>query len=359
MRIVQALGSARKGGAERFFIRLVEAFHRRGVEQTVIVRRGHWVQQQLAEAGVATKGVWFGGRFDFLTRRAFTQTLSAARADIVLTWMRRATTACPPGPWAHIARLGNYYKLKPYARCDHLVGITPGITEYIRRAGWPGERVSYIPNFVPEYDALPASRAALNTPADKPLILWLGRMEREKGPDIVIRALSHVPRAYLWMAGSGSYEKEVKALAGEIGVADRVRFLGWRDDIHPLLLAADLYVCASRFEAHGNIVLEAWAHGLPLVSARSPGPEHLIEDRKTGLLVANDDAAAMAAGLNELIAQPGFARNLGEAGREHYHSCYSEVAVTGRYLDLFEELIRRKKGQAAPSPALAEVEEAG
>ena len=89
-----------------------------------------------------TKGVWFGGRFDLLTRRVFSHTLSSEKADIVLTWMRRATTSCPPGPWAHVARLGNYYKLKSYARCDHLIGITPGIVNYIKGEDWPSDRVT-------------------------------------------------------------------------------------------------------------------------------------------------------------------------------------------------------------------------
>ncbi len=339
MHIVQALGSARKGGAERFFIRLAEAFHRRGLAQTVIVRRQSWVQEQLEAAGVPTVGAWFGGKLDLFTRRTFRNVLHETRADLVITWMRRASAACPAGPWKHVGRLGNYYKLKPFAHCDHLIGITPGIVDYIKGEGWPAGRVSFIPNFVPPFDAEPVARAAFDTPPDKPLILWLGRMEHEKGPDIVIEALRRVPQAYLWMAGAGSFEAQVKQRARDLGVADRVRFLGWRDDIHALLAAADLYVCASRFEAHGNIILEAWAHGLPIVSARSPGPEHLIRDGITGRLVANDDPHEMASALNELIANPAFARNIATAGRAHFQATYSEDAVVTMYIELFQTLL--------------------
>lgn len=346
MKIVQALGSARKGGAERFFIRLADALHRRGIEQTVIVRRGHWAQAQLRDQGVPTKGVFFAGKLDLLTRRIFRQTLIATNADIVLTWMRRATAACPEGPWVHVGRLGNYYSLKSYSHCDHLVGITPGIIDHIKTGGWPANKVSLIPNFVPDFAASPSSRAALNTPADRPLILWLGRMEHEKGPDIVVRALAKIPDAYLWMGGSGSFEGDVKAIASELGVLDRVRFLGWRDDIHALLAAADLYVCASRFEAHGNIILEAWAHGLPIVSARSPGPEHLIEHGRTGLLVANDDPEAMAAALNNLIANPDLAGKIAAAGHDHFKATYSEDAIVTMYVELFQRLVAEKAPRA-------------
>lgn len=342
MRVVQVLGSARKGGAERFFLRLVEAFHRHGIDQTVLVRKCSWAESQLEAAGVPSRSAWFGGKFDLITRHVYRKALTEARADIVLTWMRRATTSCPAGPWTHVGRLGNYYKLKSYTHCDHLIGITPGIVDYIKREGWPANKVSLVPNFVPPAEVEPMPRAAFNTPPDQPLILWLGRMEHEKGPDIVVRALRSIPNAYLWMAGAGSFEAEVKRLAAEIGVSERVRFLGWRDDIHVLLAAADLYVCASRFEAHGNIILEAWAHGLPLVAARSPGPVDLIEDRKTGLLVANDDPEAMAAALNELIAQPALARAIAAEGRSHFEARYSEEAIVTMYMKLFERLISEK-----------------
>jgi glycosyltransferase involved in cell wall biosynthesis len=346
MRIVQALGSSRKGGAERFFIRLVEALARRGVAQRVLVRGGHWAQGQIEAVGVRTDSAWFGGRLDFFTRSKFDRVMREHEAAIAVTWMRRATSACPPGPWKHVARLGNYYDLKSYGHCDHLIGITPGIRDYIIEKGWPRDRVSFIPNFAPDVKADPAPRASLNTPQDAPLILWLGRMEREKGPDIVVRAMAELPGAYVWMAGDGSAEKEVKALAGSLDLLDRVRFLGWRDDIHSLLEAADIYVCASRFEAHGNIVLEAWSHALPIVSARSPGPEHLIAHGETGLLVANDDPADMARALKQLIADAGLRRRIGDAGRAHFAATYSEAAVTGLYLDLFQKLMNERQRAA-------------
>lgn len=347
MRAVLAFGSPARGGAERFFIRLAQALASKGAVESVLVRKGQWIDRQLKAAGVRTEGAWFGGKLDLFTAYKFRRVLREKRADVVLTFTRRTTLACPPGPWLHVGRLGNYYKLKHFQRCDHLIGITPGIVDYIKREGWPADRVSFIPNFVPAAEAKPLPRAELGAPEDAPLILWLGRMEHEKGPDIVVQALKQVPRAHLWMAGHGSFEQEVRKLANRLNLMDRVRLLGWRDDIHSLLESADIYVCASRFEAHGNIVLEAWMHGLPIVAARSPGPEHLIADGETGLLVANDDPLAMAEGLNRLIADPALAARLGEAGRRHFHAAYSEGAVTAMYLRLFEQLIAQGKRRVA------------
>ncbi|MDX2263737.1 MAG: glycosyltransferase [Hyphomicrobiales bacterium] len=335
---MQALGSSRKGGAEQFFIRLVDALNRQGVAQRVIVRGGHWAEDRLRQAGVETDNAWFGGALDFFTHAKFKRVLREHQADIAVTWMRRAATSCPSGPWLHVARLGNYYKLSAFKTCDHLIGITPGIVDYIVKGGWPKDRATFIPNFVPAFEAAPTPRASLSTPEGPPLILWLGRMAHDKGPDIVVKAMADVPGAYLWMAGDGAEEKAVRQLAGDMGLSERVRFLGWRDDIHSLLEAADIFVCASRFEAHGNIVLEAWAHGLPIVSARSPGPEHLISHGETGLLVANDNPSDMARALNELISSISLRRMLGEAGRAHFRATYSEAAVTAQYHDLFARM---------------------
>ena len=93
------------------------------------------------------------------------------------------------------------------------------------------------------------------------------------------------------MAIGGVLEKA----AGALGVADRVRFLGWRADPSALYRAADVCVFPSRYEPLGNVVIQAWAHGLPVVAAASQGPAALIEDGADGLLVPIDDADALAA----------------------------------------------------------------
>lgn len=347
MRIVQALGSSRRGGAERFFTRLARSFHEAGVAQRVLVRGGHWAEAQLVEAGVPVDRAHFGGALDLLTGSKFRSVLREHDADIALTWMRRAASACPKGPWLHVARLGNYYGLKPFRDCDHLIGNTPGIVEYIRKGGWPEHRVSYIPNFVPIVEAEPVPRASLDTPEGVPLILWLGRMEREKGPDIVVRALATTPEAFLWMAGDGAFAGEVRALAGELGLLPRIRFLGWRDDIHALLSAADIFAFASRFEALGNGILEAWSHGVPVVAARSPGPEHLISHGETGLLVANDNPDAMSDALKMLLLDASLRTALGKAGHSHFLNTYSESAITAQYLALFRSLLSGGRRGAA------------
>jgi glycosyltransferase involved in cell wall biosynthesis len=361
MRIVQALGSSGRGGAERFFTRLAKALHARSIPQAVLMRRKAWAAEQVQKAGIAVQTAWFGGKFDIVTRAKYRRTMRALHATVAINWMPQAAVACPPGPWVRVARLGKSYPLSAFANCDHLIANSPRIASHIEAQGWPASRLSYIPNFVPEIHTAPVRRSAFNTPEDAPLILWLGRMAPDKGPDIVVRAIAEAPQAFLWMAGAGPYEEEIKKLGAQMGVSARIRFLGWRDDIHALLKAADIFVRSSRGEGVGN-VLEAWSNGLPVISTHSADTGHLIADGQTGLLVGKEDPAALGKALSALISNRDLALRLAEAGKSHFQAHFSEEPVVLMYLDLCrrlkEEYAWRVKGLsqpdgAAPRPAPA------
>jgi glycosyltransferase involved in cell wall biosynthesis len=349
MKIVQALGSSGRGGSERFFIRLANALHARGISQTVLTRREAWATSELRKSGVEVRPAWFAGKLDVLTRMKYRQTLMALPADIAVGWKPNAVAACPAGPWVRVGRLGRCDKLDRFASCDHLLANSPRIVAHIKAQGWPSNRISYIPNFVPEVHTAPARRAAFNTPEDAPLILWLGRMDYSKGPDLMVKALAETPDAYLWMAGAGAYEEAVKKLSAGLGVSRRIRFLGWRDDIHALLRAADIFVRSSRGEGLGN-VLEAWANGLPVISVRSEDASRLIADGQSGLLAAKDDSAALAMALKSLMSNRGLARRLGEAGKLQFQAAFSEEPVVAMYLDLFRRLQENYAWRTKPLP---------
>jgi glycosyltransferase involved in cell wall biosynthesis len=117
-----------------------------------------------------------------------------------------------------------------------------------------------------------------------------------------------------------------------------VRFLGWRDDPSALYAAADLCLFPSRYEPLGNVVIQAWAHGLPVIAAASQGPAALIADGKDGLLVPIDDAEALAATARRLIDSPALGAGLAAAGRARVAGEFSEAVVTAQWRDLFARL---------------------
>jgi glycosyltransferase involved in cell wall biosynthesis len=343
MKILNVIGSNKKGGAEQFFIRHALAMNERGIDQVIVVRKDGWVEEKLRGSGISPVAFPFGGVLDLRTRRKVDKLIQTEQPDVILSWMGRAAKHIPDTTVPHITRLGNYYPLKHYTHCDFFVGNTPQIAAFIRDNGIAENRVSYIPNFVETKPAEPADRGLFDTPRGEPLMLWLGRMTHSKGPDVLIRALANVPRAHLWMAGHGEMHDELVALVETLGLRDRVHFLGWREDVFNLLSAADISVCASRHEALGNVILEAWAQSTPVVAARSPGPEHLIQDGRTGILVENDCPESMAAGLNRLIEDPEQAAAIGATGHRCLAENYGREAIIDQYVALFE---KAKHGRA-------------
>ncbi|HEY7609886.1 MAG TPA: glycosyltransferase [Alphaproteobacteria bacterium] len=346
MRLLAAMAGAKHGGAEAFFERLVLAFQRAGVEQRAVIRAEPARAQRLSDAGIKVRELAFGGWFDFRTRPALSRIIAEFRPAVTLSFMSRAADAMPAPwgkvPYVHIGRLGGYYDLKYFGTCQHLVANTAEIARYIRDHGWPAERVHYVPNFVDGSNTDPEDRAAHDTPADAPLLLALGRFHANKGFDTLLKALVDLPDTYLWLAGDGPEEKNLRALAHELDVLPRTRFLAWRTETAPLFAAADAVVVPSRKEPLGNVVIEAWARAKPVVASLSEGPRQLIEAGKNGLLVPIDDAKALAYALRHVIDETPLKRKFGEAGYESYRRSFTEEAVVRQYLELFARVAAGK-----------------
>jgi glycosyltransferase involved in cell wall biosynthesis len=343
MRLMQAMAGRRPGGAEAFFVRLARALGETELDQRLLVRRGAACTSDLRAHGIQPAELPFGGALDLRTAAHFRRAVADFDPDVILTWMNRASRFCPRAPveghrFVHIARLGGYYDLKYYRRCDHLVANTHDIVEYVCRHGWARTRAHYLPNFVDAGPAAPVPRGSLDTPSDAPLLLALGRLHPNKGFDVLIHALVQLPGVVLWLAGTGPLAAALESLAARRGVGARVRFLGWRRDTAALLAAADVLVCPSRHEPLGNVVIEAWAHRTPVVAAAAKGPAALLRDGENGLLVPVEDADALAAAIARMMAAPELAARLAAAGRSAFEAAFSEAVVVPRYLAFFDSL---------------------
>ena len=343
-RLLQAIAGTRHGGAETFFVRLATALNRAGETQRVLIRRDPARSQILRAAGVGVAELAFGGPFDLTTRRAFRREIAVWRPDIVLTWMSRATRLCPSGDFVHVARLGGYYDLKYYRRCDRLIGNTRAIVDYAVTRGWPRDRINYLPNFVPDACAV-GSRDDLSLVAsgNVALGLALGRLHPNKGFALLLEALAKTREVRLAIAGDGPLRTALERLACDLGIAERVSFLGWREDVQELLANADFLVCPSLYEPLGNVVIEAWSAGLPVVATASDGPAGLIEDEVSGLLVPLPDQPgggprALARAIERLCRDHVLRARLGQTGRRVYETEFTEKAVVALYRGFFERL---------------------
>ncbi len=327
-RVAQVMAGAAQGGAELFFERLCLALHADGEDILPVIRRNPERAALLRAAGMAPGELAFGTRLDLFTRPALGRMLRAFRPDIVVTWMNRANMHIPAGDWLRVGRLGGYYDLRYYRGCDHLIGNTKGIVAWLRTQGWAAERTHYLPNFVDDFATVPP---ATDLPAARPLLLALGRLHTDKGFDTLIRALALVPGPVLAIAGAGPQDAALRDLARREGVADRVAFLGWRRDAGALLRAADLFVCSSRIEPLGNMVIEAWSAGCPMVAVRADGPGELINDGVDGLLVGHEDPPALARAIMALLEDRARSAALARAGREQFESEFARDAVVSQW----------------------------
>ena len=338
MRLMQVMAGADKGGAETFFTRLAPALKRKGVTQEIVIRRNADRSAELRAHGIEPIEFRFGGPLDCVTGHRLNRAITRFGPDVLLSWMNRATEFCPVGAHIFAARLGGYYKLENYRRCDHLVGNTKDICDYLVDEGWPRSRTWYLPNFVDESSAPPIPRSSLDTPEEAPLLLALGRLHANKAFDVLLESLVQLPHAYLWLAGEGPLRKTLVAQAENLGVADRVRFLGWRMDVPALFASCDIFVCPSRHEPLGNVVIESWAQRRPLVATESQGPAALVDDGETGLLVPIDDAASLAGAIDRVLDNPDLAESLVSQGRVAYEADFTEAAVVSGYMEFFESI---------------------
>lgn len=347
LRILQAMAGAPHGGAELFFERLVLALARAGVTEHAIIRQNPERAARLRAGGVVPTELPFGGRLDFLTKYKFGREIADFKPDVVLTWMNRATRFCPSkggkrGNFVQVARLGGYYDLKYYQNCDHLICNTHDLVDYVVREGWPAEKAHYLPNFVDERTAPAVDRATFHTPTSIPLIFALGRLHENKGFDTLLKALARVSDVYLWIAGEGPEREALENLAKKLAIKPRVRFLGWHENAPALHAAADMFVCPSRHEPLGNVVIEAWAQGKPVIATASQGPSALIQDGENGILVPVDDEIALAERMRAALRDRPMLDRIAAAGRASYEASYTEAQVVRKYLNFFRQITARR-----------------
>lgn len=345
------LGAAKAGGAETFFIRLVHALaDHPDVELLPVVKTGSWASNELSRRNIPHQTAPFGSFSDrYLTRRTARRMNDIARAfkpHVIQSWMNRATIFVPQGDWATVARLGGYYDMKYYrGHVAHLMGITDDLCKYFVGQGWPKEKTHFLGNFAVEprqdWRARRSDiRRTYSIPESATVLLLAGRLHRVKGVDLTLEALSRLPNnVWLIAAGSGPEQEALRTLAEKLGVLDRVVFTGWVNDITVPAAATDIWLAPSRWEPMGNTVLDAWAHGLPLIASRAAGPASLIRDGKTGLLVDVDDVTSLQQSIQKLLDNQDLQASLAAAGRAHYLKHHSKAVIVDAYIDYYRSLI--------------------
>lgn len=355
MRSMHIIGSSELGGAESFYTRLVPALAAvNGHEAIAVTRRGGQVSQMLQES-IRQHCVPLRNGWDLSSVLAIRSLIRRLRPDIVQTYMGRATrlTRVPRRSAAiHVARLGGLYKIDSYYRhADAWVGNTRAVCDHLVRAGLPARRVYRIGNFVDIPPPTPSEllsgvRREQHIPEGAVVLFALGRFIGKKGFEDLLAAFARLPAAVggrpllLIVAGDGPDANALASLAKALKIERRIRWVGWQTDPTVFFHLADVFVCPSREEPLGNVILEAWAHGLPVVSTGTAGACELIRPGDDGLVVEPVDPAALAGCLAELLAAGSSVwRDFAERGRQTLQARHSKAAVVSDYLSMYEELL--------------------
>ena len=293
-----------KGGAENFFVRLVQGFHDAGVPQMALTRSDRVWHDEIAQACELVTGRFSSSHIKkFFGHRRVRRLVRQFDADVVMAWMAPAARWVPSGlpGVVPIVRLGDFPdKMEPLYRCQHIVGNTPEIIRRCVALGWPEENGHVISNFVDPVDIEPAPRSEIGVAEDSFLIVALGRFVERKGFAHLLEALIERSEASLCLLGDGPLRPDFDAFVAKHNLGNRVVMPGWVTEPLRYIRAADCLCCPSLEEPLGNVVLEGWACGVPVIASDSEGPSWLIDDGDNGLLCAKADGDALASAIARL-----------------------------------------------------------
>lgn len=345
------MAGAEEGGAESIMLDAALALAEAGIPQHVVIRDHNEKRlEALARANVPVTRARFDKIWRGPTKQAIKDAAQAFKPNVLHYWMGRAGTFAPKKYRERsVGWYGGYYKLSRFKNCAWHVGMTEDLAKHIRAQGAPSEHVSVLNSYANLEPAPPTPRASLDTPENAPALLTLARLHWKKGIDTLLEALVGLPGVYAWIAGVGPLEDELKAMAEKLGVADRVRWLGWRTDRAGLLAACDIVAFPSRYEPFGNVTIEAWAARKPLVVADAAGPAATVTHEFDALLVSKDNPAALREALQRVIEDKALARALVENGTRTYEAKFTKQAFVRASLALYERIDRAAEA-AFPTP---------
>lgn len=368
LRILHTEWSDGWGGQERRIIAEMAGMKARGHEMILATRPQCRIREEALRHGIRVLELDMRGKFDWRAIRQLARHLRKEAVQVVDThsgidsWIGGLAAKLAGTPVLVRTRHLNNPLRRSWLNFVHYLPariVTCGENtraQLVGQCGFPAEQITSIPTgidfsrFTPSHPRHPV-RQALGIGENDFLVLMVGILRSVKRHEIAMQAFRHFlerqPDAWLVLAGEGPMREGLEKLAAQLGIADRMKFLGHREDIPDLLAAADTLLLTSRSEGVPQAVTQALGLGVSVVATAVGGVPELVIHEETGLLVPPENPEATAAALARLADNPTLAAKLGEAGRRHALDNFSLEAMLDKTESLFHTLLAEKTGKPA------------
>ncbi len=367
MRVVFVNSTHRWRGVKSWTLRVSRGLQRRGHEVHLVVARGNIFAAAARESGLEVTELRFGPDWNPLAMGALRRLFDQAPPSVVVTNVskdnRIAGPVCRARRIPVLQRVGAGGDLRDRWRVrleqrryvDRI--LVPARVIAARLAEFPwvraAERVTVIPNGLDLARFRPgigtgALRAAARVPREAPLVVTTSQISPVKGIPVLLEAFAALapttPAPWLVLIGEGDPEGAMLESARRLGLAGRVRALGFHRDLDELLEDADVLAHPSMFDGEGlpNSVLEAMAKGKAILATRIGGTEEAVTDGVEGLLVPPGDARALAEALARLLADPALRERLGAAARRRAERDFDQETMVDRVEALLQGMDRAR-----------------
>jgi glycosyltransferase involved in cell wall biosynthesis len=337
------MGGYSDGGAEIFYIDALAALSSLNIEQYAIVNKKNKKGiKKLEELNIPFKTVSFNKLIKWPSKLIISKVIKDFKPDIAHYWMGRACSFLITGEHINIGWHSGYRGVERFRACDYHIALTSELKKHIVSQGIDQNKVYELPIYTHKNISKKIVRKDFDTPEDKPLLLSLSRLHPVKGIDILLEAMVKVPEAFLWIAGSGPLEKKLINQSQRLGLSERVKFLGWREDKEALMATSDICVFPSRNDAFGAVIIEAWAAKKPNIACKSPGPRTIISNNHNGLLVEIDDVSELVDAIKKVINNKKLGNSLANNGYKKFIENYSEKAFSKNIIKIYSSIIKLK-----------------
>jgi glycosyltransferase involved in cell wall biosynthesis len=179
--------------------------------------------------------------------------------------------------------------------------------------------------------------------SEPPRIIMVARFDVQKDHTTLFRALANL-RGRAWtveFVGDGPLENEMRKLAQQLGIADRVQFSGLRSDVADRLARAQIFALISNYEGFPISILEGMRAGLPVIASNVAGVRESVQDGRTGLVIPPRDVAAVEAGLEKLLSSSSLRKEMGIAGRKRFEEDFTLDKMVDSTIAVYADAIRR------------------